>query len=194
MVQDEVLSTGYSGILALAFPLNSKIAQVIHPTNGNSPDGAPMISNLFGLGNYGPREHFVSILLERPGILRIPSLLGVGRHPAKILPSIASTPPGSSWRTSLTFNKVVEYEAGALFWSTSVTGLTAYVNGSAVPIDVGTSDADPNAVHPVGVLDTGIPFIFASAGIVNAFYGAYGIGPGSDGSCECSLGAICSPY
>lgn len=181
-VENELLSLGFSGILALAFPLNSQIAEVIPPNNGNTPDGAPALSNVFGLGNYGPREHFISVLLERPGISRVPSILGIGRHPTHLLPNISLF--GNSWESALQFSKVVEYQAGTLFWSISVTGLTAYVNGTSVDIEIGQSSADVNAVNPIGILDTGTPFIFARVDVVNAFYGTYGFGPASDGLCE----------
>ncbi|KAF8315667.1 acid protease [Clavulina sp. PMI_390] len=180
-IDNEDLSLGFSGLLALAFPLNSQISQVIPPEDGNIPDGAPVSSNLFGLGAYGPREHFYSILLERPGVTRIPSMLGIGKQPVDLLPSITGL-PNNSWTEVLEFNRVVDYSAGSLFWTSAVTGITAYINGTSIPIPVGNSVADPNAIMPVAILDTGSPFIFASSAIVDAFYGAYGIGPGSDGS------------
>lgn len=112
---------------------------------------------------------------------RVPSLLGVGQHPTSVLPSL--TPLGEDWNSALQYNEVSEYQVGTRFWAVPVTGLTAYVNGSAIDIPVGESIANPNIVDPIGVLDTGIPFIFGRTDVINAFYGAYGIEPGTDGSC-----------
>jgi len=184
-VEDELMSLGFSGVLALSFPSNSKIAQEIPPIKGDTPDGAPIVSNLFGLGSYGPREHFLSILLERPGMSRVPSVLGIGRHPSEILPNI--TAYGSAWESALQFNRVIMYEAGTLFWAAPLTGITAYVNGTAVNIPVGASAINPDSVYPVAVFDTGTPYIFGPVDIINALYGAYGIGPGTNGQCRYRL-------
>ena len=181
IVENELLSLGFSGILGLSFPLNSKIAQAIPPTNGDTPDGAPIVSNLFGLGRYGPREHFLSILLERPGMSQVPSVLGVGHHPSEILSNI--TAHGNAWESALQFSRVSMYQAGTLFWAAPLTRLTAYVNGTAVDIPIGQSMVDTDSVYPIAVFDTGIPYIFGRVDIINAFYGAYGIGPGTDGQC-----------
>lgn len=181
-VENELLTLGFSGILALSFPLNSKIAREIPPTKGDTPDGAPIASNVFGLGSYGPREHYLTILLARPGMSRIPSVLGIGCHPSELLPSI--TEYGSAWESALQYNKVSMYETGTLFWAAPLTGLTAYVNGAAVDIPTGQPMVDSDSVDPIAVFDTGIPYIFGRVDVINAFYGAYGIGPGTDGQCR----------
>jgi hypothetical protein len=188
-VENEELTLGYSGVLALAFPLNSNIAHQIPPTVGNMPDGAPISSNLFGLGDYGPREHYFTILLERPGMSRVPSVLGIGRHPSDILPDI--TMYGNKWESALQFDKVSMYQTGTLFWATPLTAITVYVNGTAANITTGASQVNLNSVDPIAVLDTGIPYIFGRVNVINAIYGAYGIDPGADGQCRsCSAPLI----
>lgn len=181
-VSDEPLTSSFTGLLAFALPLNSDIATDIPPTTGDNPDGAPVVSNIFGLGPYSPQEHFLSVLLERPGMDRVPSILGIGAHPTNVLGNITAS--GSNWLNDLEYNEVSEYQVGTLFWALPVTGITAYVNGSALDIPLGRSLADPNIIDPIGVLDTGVPFIFGRTTLVDAFYGAYGIGPGSDGICK----------
>jgi hypothetical protein len=112
---------------------------------------------------------------------RVPSVFGIGQHPSDVLSSISLV--GADWSSSLTFNGVSEFRSGALLWALPVTALTIYINGSSVEIPIGMSIANPNNVNPMGILDTGVPFVFARRPIVNAFFGAYGIGPGTDGSC-----------
>ena len=144
-VTDEELSIGYSGLLGLAFPLNSKIAQSIPPTDGNNPDGAPVISNVFGLGSEAPIEHFFSILLERPSTpWQIPSILGIGMHPQDVIHD----------PRKVIFTTVAAYPAGTLFWSVPLTNFTVYVNGVPAIIPLGRSRANPNNPFPMAVLDT----------------------------------------
>ncbi|KAF9521205.1 hypothetical protein BS47DRAFT_1335325 [Hydnum rufescens UP504] len=172
-VIDEELSIGYSGLLGLAFPLNSKIAQSITPTDGNAPDGAPIASNVFGMGSEAPTEHFFSILLERPSMPgRIPSLLGIGMHPLDVIPD----------PTEVIFTTVAAYPMGTLLWSIPVTNFSVYVNGVGANIPLGRSKANPNNAFPMAVLDTGVPFIFARSDVTNAVYGAYGVSPATDGT------------
>ncbi|KAH0578208.1 hypothetical protein H2248_004083 [Termitomyces sp. 'cryptogamus'] len=49
VVTSEPLSAAFSGILGLALPLNSIIAELIPPVTSNSPDGAAWASNLFSI-------------------------------------------------------------------------------------------------------------------------------------------------
>jgi hypothetical protein len=113
---------------------------------------------------------------------RVPSVLGIGCHPSKILPSL--TAYGSAWESALQYNKVSMYQTGTLFWAAPLTGLTAYINGTALNIPTGQCMVDPDNVDPIAVFDTGIPYIFGRVDVINKFYGAYGIGPSADGQCR----------
>ncbi|KNZ73877.1 Saccharopepsin [Termitomyces sp. J132] len=56
VVTSEPLSAAFSGILGLALPLNSIIAELIPPVTSNSPDGAAWASNLFSITPYAVLE------------------------------------------------------------------------------------------------------------------------------------------
>jgi hypothetical protein len=48
-VDNEPLSSNFNGLLGLALPLNSVIAQNLPPVTNNDPDGAAWASNLFSI-------------------------------------------------------------------------------------------------------------------------------------------------
>ena len=58
-------------------------------------------------------------------------------------------------------------------------------------IDLPASVTDVDGVKPNVMLDSGVPIIVATERIANAIYGALGIGPASDGNCECTVWALC---
>ncbi|KAI9452911.1 aspartic peptidase domain-containing protein, partial [Russula earlei] len=72
-VDSEPLEREFNGILGLALPQNSLIAQLIPPVTGDGPDGATFSSNLFG----------ITPVNSTPSA---PSLLGIGRHPSQLVP------------------------------------------------------------------------------------------------------------
>lgn len=82
-VQSEPLSGSFAGILGLALPSNSFIAQKIPPTETDAPDGAALASNLFSItpADAAPGARFFSLLLARPEDPDGRSVLGIGRHP-----------------------------------------------------------------------------------------------------------------
>ncbi|KAI5124396.1 hypothetical protein M0805_008281 [Coniferiporia weirii] len=177
-VVNEALQPGYSGILGLALPLDSVIAQDIPPVTGNVPDGAAVSSNIFGSSPAGlaPPQFFFSVLLERPGSSRIPSVLGIGRHPSDdLLPQGPSINP-----SNVTYSTPLSESDGVHFWKVELRALTVYVNGVANYIDIGRSVS--GNVFPEAVLDTGVPYIISTPAIANAVWGALGIGPASDGN------------
>ncbi|KAI0666929.1 aspartic peptidase domain-containing protein [Trametes maxima] len=54
-VNDEPLNANFNGVLGLALPLNSVVAQKIPPTTSDAPDGASLSANLFGITPAPPR-------------------------------------------------------------------------------------------------------------------------------------------
>ncbi|KAH8078430.1 aspartic peptidase domain-containing protein [Cristinia sonorae] len=168
-VDDEPLSADFSGILGLALPLNSYISEQIPPTVGNQADGAAFTSNLFGTtpAQDAPAARFLSLSLERPGSSKIPSYLGIGKHP----PDIISDP------SKIEYAPLVNEPSGAYFWKSNVKAVTVYQDGLKKPIAVKSGNG---AAFATAVVDSGMPIILASLDIANGIYGALGIGPASD--------------
>ncbi|KAI0823220.1 aspartic peptidase domain-containing protein [Trametes gibbosa] len=169
-VDAEPLSSNFVGVLGLALPLNSVIAQTIPPTTSDAPDGASLSSNLFGITplKTSPPSRFLSIALERPGSDKVSSTLGIGRHPADLVPDpskvqYAATVPGSLW------------------WQANVHAITVYVNGQAKTVSLPLSGTGTNG-QPSAILDTGVPLIIASPAITYGIYGAMGYSPAADGN------------
>ena len=173
-VDSEPLEHEFNGILGLALPLNSLIAHAITPVTGNGRDGAPFSSNLFGItpASSAPSSRFFSVSLSRPGSSAVPSLLGIGRHPAQLVPD----------PSRVTYSTVVPQKEGILFWEVEVHAITIYINGS--PMAVQIDHPRSGNAYPTAVLDTGVPFILTSTNVANGIYGALGIGPAADGQCK----------
>jgi len=173
-VDSEPLEHEFNGILGLALPLNSVIAQQITPVTGNGRDGAPFASNLFGISpaSSAPSSRFLSLSLARPGSSAIPSLLGIGRHPSDLVHD----------PSKIKYSSVVQENKGTLFWQVQVRAITVYVNGSSFSVKL--DNPRPGNVLPVAVLDSGVPYILAESSIANGIYGALGVGPASDGQCK----------
>ncbi|KAH8984279.1 aspartic peptidase domain-containing protein [Lactarius hatsudake] len=171
IVDSEPLEYEFDGILGLALPLDSIIAHHVAPTGGNGRDGAPFSSNLFGIipVDSAPASRFLSLSLSRPGSSAVPSLLGIGRHPSELIPD----------PSKIQYSTLVSESQGILFWEAEVRAITVYVNGTALPVELGHSKS--GNVFPVAVLDSGVPFILAATNIANGIYGALGIGPAADG-------------
>ena len=143
------------------------------PVTGNTPDGAAWASNLFSLTpvSSAPAAHFLSLSLERPGSDRVPSLLGIGRHPS----SLVSDP------SAINYFPLVSDRVGIIYWKVTVRAITVYVNGQRKPIDIAVSAE--GGEYPTAVLDSGAPVILTTPNIANGIYGALGIGPAADGNC-----------
>ncbi|CAL1713873.1 unnamed protein product [Somion occarium] len=176
-VNDEPLSSDFSGILGLALPLNSYISQQLPAGNSDAPDGAIFSSNLFSMtpSSTAPSARFISISLERPGSERIPSLLGIGRHP----PSIVNDP------SKIDYAPLVSEYSGDYFWKANVNAITVYVDGVPKPISLKSASRVQGSMT-TAVVDSGMPIILASPDIANGIYGALGIGPGSDDYVDCT--------
>ncbi|TFK32891.1 aspartic peptidase domain-containing protein, partial [Crucibulum laeve] len=170
-VTDEPLSSQFSGILGLALPLNSVIAQQIPPVTSNSPDGAAWASNLFSITpvSSAPSARFLSLALSRPGSDSVKSSLGIGRHPSSLVPD----------PSKVEYSTLVSESTGTLFWKAGVRGLTVWVDGSPKEVDLGRSNT--GSVFPSAILDSGVPYILTTRTVANAIYGAVGIGPGANG-------------
>lgn len=190
---NETLQPNYSGIMGLALPINSVISQTITASTSNSPSGATFLTNLF-TASPAPSQSLISILLERPGTSRVPSLLGVGRHPSDDYLSTFFTSSSSSDISStsqgpltidpskVAYSSLVSNSGSAYFWKDQVRAITVYVDGQARSVSLGKSvsgDAFPDAV-----LDTGIPYIITTPSLANAIWGSLGVSPASDGNCE----------
>ncbi|KAH9478959.1 Pepsin A [Psilocybe cubensis] len=170
-VDSEPLSSKFSGILGLALPLNSIIAASIPPVTSNAPDGAAWASNLFSITptSSAPSARFLSLALERPGSDRVPSVLGIGRHPQALVPD----------PSKVQYAQLVAEASGTLFWKVGVRAITVYVDGQRKEVDVGRGGA--GGAFPSAVVDSGVPLILATSAIANAVYGALGVEPASDG-------------
>lgn len=130
------------------------------------------------------------MLLERPGSDRIPSLLGIGRHPSLVDARVRPTALGGTGgeHGGVEYSTLVSERTGTLFWKTSVRALTVYVNGEERDVDLGRGVM--GSVFPSAVLDSGVPLILASGRIANAVWGAVGVSPSADGYCECLLFSV----
>ncbi|KAF7308960.1 Peptidase A1 domain-containing protein [Mycena kentingensis (nom. inval.)] len=170
-VESEPLTSQFSGILGLALPSNSVIGSEIEPKLDDTPDGAIWASNLFSItpNTSAPAAPFLSVALERPGSSKVPSVLGIGRHPAALVPDPSR----------------IDYEMlyapspdGPLFWKAAVHGITVYTESSRMEIPLGRGAS--GTAYPSAVLDTGMPVILTTAVLANAIYGAIGVQPASD--------------
>ncbi|KAF7351403.1 Peptidase A1 domain-containing protein [Mycena sanguinolenta] len=169
-VESEPLSSEFSGLLGLALPANSIIAEHIPPQVGDTPDGAVWMSNLFGITplSAAPAARFVSIALERPGSDAVPSVLGIGRHPAALVPDPSKIGYDPLYGSS---------NGGPFYWRAAVSGITVYTNTTRMPIPLGLGTTGP---YPSAVLDTGVATILTTTALANAIYGAINVHPAAD--------------
>lgn len=178
-VVNETLSPQFSGILGLALPLDSVISSLLPPVTSNSPDGATLTSNLFGITptSQAPGQLFYSLLLERPGSGRVPSVMGIGRHPsADILKEGLNIDPAD-----VMYGSVLPENNGVHFWKVELRAISVYVDGVKKDVSIGRSVT--GSVFPEAILDSGVPYIIATPAIANGVWGALGIGPAGDGNC-----------
>ncbi|TDL15029.1 acid protease [Rickenella mellea] len=171
-VDNEPLAPGFSGILGLALPLNSIIANRIPPGTSNAADGAAFSSNLFGITPTAdaPSQYFYSLSLSRPGSSKIPALLGLGRHPSALVPD----------PSKITYSDVLSGSSGTLFWKVEMKAITVYVNGTAKSVDIGRGVS--GSAFPQVVVDSGVPYIIGTPHLANGVWGALGISPAQDGN------------
>ncbi|KAK7044875.1 acid protease [Favolaschia claudopus] len=167
-VDSEPLQSHFSGLLGLALPSNSIIAEEIPPQLGDTPDGATFSSNLLGITPISPSSRFLSLAFERPGSDTVPSILGIGRHPSALVPDPSKIAYDVLYAPG---------NAGPLFWKASVREITVYTNTSRLSIPLGRG---VSGVFPSAVLDSGVPVILTTSSVANAIYGAIGVQPAAD--------------
>jgi hypothetical protein len=95
-------------------------------------------------------------------------MLGIGRHPSELV-----SDPSLIQYSALVANR---------FWEVEVSAITVYINGTAMPVQLGRSRS--GNIYPTATLDSGVPFILATSAIANGIYGALGIQPATDGQCR----------
>ncbi|KAJ4475081.1 acid protease [Lentinula aciculospora] len=180
-VNSEPLSASFNGIIGLALPDNSIISRTIPSSSSSTTDGSQFTSNIFSLSptSLSPAARFLSLTLERPGSSTIPSLFGIGRHPAQSqVPQIGS---GENVQYSIPLPSLTStgISAGNLFWKADIEDITVWVNGQAKTVTLQKSSYESS---PTAILDTGVPLILSTKVIADAIYGAIGVSPASDGS------------
>ncbi|KAG8741863.1 hypothetical protein FRC10_002324 [Ceratobasidium sp. 414] len=189
-VDDEQLSSHFAGLIGLALERNSVIAHKADDEGLQLP-ATTFSTNIF-TGATPPTSRIIGVSLERPGQANsgTPSLLSIGRHPASLVPdpskiSYAPLNGNTYWRVQVT-----QISAGIPGdWSGSLSsskrGLEprgAYGPGSNHNLVLGSSQvAGARSIWPLAILDTGGARIITSRSLANAFWGAYGVGPASDG-------------
>lgn len=184
-VQNEDLSGGqFAGVLGLALPANSIISSQIPGSTTGQPDGATFLDNLFSSGTSAPQGRFFALSLERLGDTRTRSVLGIAMHD----PSICGSPCTPNWLS------LVPAASGPNYWRVVLQGITATVwqspgTSSTPPSNPKSSriTLPPSTVTsqswPVAVLDSGgSQILFGDRNLLNAVYGAWNIGPASDGN------------
>ncbi|KAM5541289.1 hypothetical protein V8D89_005218 [Ganoderma adspersum] len=172
-VNNEPLSSDFNGVMGLALPYNSVISHQIPTATNDVPDGATLSSNLFSITPLGtaPGARFFSLALERPGSDRVPSALGIGRHPDSLIPD----------PSKIEYAIVSPSGYGTLFWQASISAITVYVDGQPKSVSLPLSVV-PAAKSPSAILDSGVPLIITTPDIANGIYGAMGVGPANDGN------------
>lgn len=173
-VLDEPISSSFNGILGLALPRNSIIASQLTTTTSDSPDGAALAANLFGITppESSPGANFYSLSLSRPDSKKPSALLSIGRHPAEFVSSDED-------EARIKYISLLSERTGTLFWKTGVRDISVWVNGEQHTIDMGQSGT--GSAFPSAIIDSGVPLLLTTSKIANAIYGAINVQPASDG-------------
>ncbi|KAJ7822782.1 hypothetical protein B0H14DRAFT_3731045 [Mycena olivaceomarginata] len=124
-----LLRSQFSSVLGLALPADSIIVDEIPPQVDDTPDSA------------------------RPGSDAVPSVLGIGPHPATLVPDPSKIAYDALYAPS---------PLGPLFWKTAVHGITRLHE------------------YLAAVLDIGVHVILTTTDVVNAIYGAIGVQPAAN--------------
>ncbi|KAL1746861.1 aspartic peptidase domain-containing protein [Schizophyllum fasciatum] len=173
-VTNEPLQDKFNGLLGLALPSNSLIA---------SKDGGDAVTKGLFSADGAPGNEFISLLLERPGSKRFPSLLGLGTHPS---PDQLRLPDGKDVNSALSYLGLSADESGELLFKVQLASLEAHpstVQGTDASTNQNklTKDTSLLGAPLRAVFDSGVPLILTTSTIANAIYGSVGVGPGSDG-------------
>ncbi|PWN45423.1 acid protease [Ceraceosorus guamensis] len=165
-------SMGASGVLGLALPANSIIQATLKGSpaaaNDSFPSSSATGSILPGVWqDAAAGTRFFSI-----GLQRLPSDGGNGNSTLTFGGYDAAYAPDASqikWGSNVADTDGVNRK-----WTSLVTQLITTVNG--------TSTALPNYTALKAIWDTGARFNYGRRDILNAMYGAYGLGPNADQS------------
>ncbi|KAL1680124.1 aspartic peptidase domain-containing protein [Schizophyllum commune] len=178
MVDNEPLAHNFDGVLGLAFSANSIIRQQVpapEEEDADDPNAESVSYNLFRIDN-PPASAFISLLLERPGSDRYPSMMGIGAHPSQKSLRLSQSPVDA-----LHFLNLVSSTSGPLLFNVLLTDVTAHpstIDGHANEL---TEDQSLLATPLRAILDSGVPLILTRPDVANAIYGSVGVGPGADG-------------
>ncbi|KAG9078541.1 hypothetical protein FS749_009424, partial [Ceratobasidium sp. UAMH 11750] len=182
-VDDEHLSSHFAGLIGFALERNSVITHKAEDEGLQLP--APTFSTNIFTGATPPTSRTIGVSLERPGQSNsgTPSLLSIGRHPKSLVPdpskiSYTQLNGNTYWRVQVT-----QISAGVPGeWSDNPSPSGAYGPGFNHNLVLGASQvAGSRSIWPLAILDTGGARIITSRNLANAFWGAYGVGPASDG-------------
>lgn len=181
-VSNEDMDSGnYSGILGLGPPANSLIQASLNDTSNtammnigiNPPETGAILAGFWNSAQPGRR--FVGIgmqRLEEEGGSG-DSLLTVGNHD----PAYA----GDDLSQISYTNVIADADGVARHWRTSLTDMTVQLQHDVTEsIPVGTSSVIAGQ-YPIAVFDSGASVNLGPERTLNALYGAWGIGPASDG-------------
>ncbi|TRM61998.1 aspartic peptidase domain-containing protein, partial [Schizophyllum amplum] len=178
-VDNEPLSRRFDGVLGLAFSANSIIRQQVpepaEDDDDDAPNGEAITTNLFAIDD-PPASAFISLLLERPGSDRYPSLMGIGTHPSATQLRLDQSP-----HAALNYLTLVSSLSGTLLFNVLVKDIVAHPSTLAGHSNALDKDQSLLATPLRAVLDSGVPLILARPDVANAIYGAVGVGPGADG-------------
>ncbi|KAL1746864.1 aspartic peptidase domain-containing protein, partial [Schizophyllum fasciatum] len=175
-VDNEPLSGNFDGVLGLAFSANSIIRQQVPaPQDDDQPNGESITANLFGIDD-PPSSAFISLVLERPGSDRYPSIMGIGAHPSAKRLRLDKDPVDA-----LSYLNLVSSLSSPLLFNVLLTDIIAHPSTIAGHANELTADQSLLATPLRAALDSGVPLILVRPDVANALYGAVGVHPGADG-------------
>lgn len=181
-VSNEDMDSGnFSGVIGLGPPANSLIQADLNTTSNTAslnigvrpPDTGAVLAGFWY--NARPGHRFMGIGLQRleedggSG----DSVLTIGNHD----PAYAGSP-----NPRLNYTSAIGDADGVVrHWRVSLTDISVQLqHGITEPIPIGTSSVIAGA-DPVAVFDSGASVNLGPESTLNALYGAWGIGPASDG-------------
>ncbi|PWN53621.1 acid protease [Violaceomyces palustris] len=182
-VNAEDLDVGkFSGVMGLGLPANSLIQNTLNTTVEEGVANSGVDPSMTGsvLGGIWQAEsqgrRFMGIgmqRLEEEGG-KGDSVLTFGMHD----PSYAGTD-----LSLIKFSPVVpDADDVARQWRVYLTQLTVSLNGNTTDqIPLGFSGVASDSAYPLALLDTAASINLGPTNVLNALYGAWGIGPGTDG-------------
>lgn len=181
-VDNERLTSHFVGLIGLAQEDNSILVSQF--ADSLQFPVSTFSTKLFSLPA-PPASRTIGISLERPGQPKsgTPSLLSIGRHPSSVVsdPSkIVYTPITDNGHWRLPVTEIAAWSVGS-YDSTAGT----YGPGQRTELTLGSTAASGvYSIWPLAIVDTGGAHIISTRSLANMFWGAYGIGPASDGMCK----------